>query len=87
MWQAGQARPQGCPALEFCLFEGRGEKWVNRYPAAALGFRIELPKRCRLPHPEPCGSGWGMGGPPQKAGLRLLLQLLQSEQRSARPMH
>lgn len=37
------ARPQGCPALAFCLKTAE-KKWVNHHPAVAMGFRIEPPK-------------------------------------------
>lgn len=56
-------RPQGCPALEFCLFEDRGERSGSIIIQRPLwGFESSPQKRYRLPHLEALGQRVGLAG-------------------------
>lgn len=64
---AGMTGPshKGAQRWSFCLFEERGEEWVNHYPAAAMGFRIEPPKAVPSASSGALAAAGGAGGSPK----------------------
>lgn len=71
MGQAGVAGmtgpgPQGCPALGvFVCLKTAEKEWVNHYPAAAMGFRIEPPKAVPSASSGALAAAGGVGGSPK----------------------